>query len=67
MYKAAILYIVDKKWGYYNDLVNELGKEMVDDLCYVGFIRIGYTRERKTWRALDLAHSYIKDLGLEII
>lgn len=62
MIKVAVCYCVNKGWGYYDDLVYELGEDIVDNFRLSGFIRIGYTRERKTWSVTNLAQSYKKDL-----
>ena len=67
MWKSVILYIADKNYGYYSDLVDKFGQEMVDEFCSVGFIKTGFTRERKTWSCLDLAHSFKNDLELDLV
>lgn len=39
--KEAINYIYSKKYGVYEDLIKEFGKDIVDSLCVTGLIKRG--------------------------
>lgn len=62
--KTALRNIYKSGWGYFNDLQNSIGKEILSEFVSVGFIICGYTREKKTWRISNLGRSYVQDLDL---
>lgn len=54
----AIRYIVANKYGYMDELIDEISQKYIDEFISLGFIHEGYTRKKKTWKCLELAKQY---------
>lgn len=57
--KDAILYIAGQGHGTKESLISEIGEELYDQFCYMGFIRKGVTvtgqeKPASTWRITEL-------------
>lgn len=62
--KTALKNIYNSGWGYFKDLQNSIGNEILSEFVSVGFIICGYTRKKKTWRISNLGKHYVQDLDL---
>ena len=53
----ALRYVVKTKNGYVSDLNASIGN-FVDEFVSLGFVIMGYTWTKKTWRASESAKRY---------
>lgn len=54
----ALSYIVNKKYGFVHELLEQVKESIVREFVSLGFVIMGYTTNDKTWRVSDFAVSF---------